>query len=94
VTIPSLVVPVEPWGAQHYDNVYLLDIRAQKSFRLAASQKVTLQFDVFNVANANTITNMVVQSGPTYGNLGEITTGSRPPFLPARIAMFNFGYSF
>jgi hypothetical protein len=94
VTIPTLVIPVEPWGASKYDNVYLADLRLQKKLTLTGNHKATLQLDVFNIANANTVSTIVTQSGPTYGNLGPVTTGSRPPFLPARIAVMTFMYSF
>jgi hypothetical protein len=94
VTIPTLVVPVEPWGASKYDNVYLLDLRAQKTVKLQGSHNFKIQLDVFNTANANTVATTVTQSGPTFGNLGAVTTGSRPPFLPARIAVMTFLYSF
>jgi outer membrane receptor protein involved in Fe transport len=47
---------VEPAGSYHYPMVKLLDLRLEKTFRLASKYRLGVIFDVFNVFNDNTIT--------------------------------------
>ena len=49
-------VRVEPITANRYPTVPILDVRADKSFRLGRFGTATLQLDVFNLTNAGTVT--------------------------------------
>ena len=49
-------VRVEPITSHRYDTISILDLRADKSFRLPKIGKLTAQFDVFNLANNAAVT--------------------------------------
>jgi hypothetical protein len=95
VTIPTILVGVEPLGAHQYDNLNLLDVRARKAFRVFGTQKAEVGVDVFNLLNLSTVTSITTQSGASYG---RVTTASGNtatlPFLPGRDVQFTFNYSF
>jgi hypothetical protein len=95
VTIPTIVVPVEPLGAHYYDNLHLLDGRVRKDFRLFSNHKVGVGVDVFNLLNKNTVTSITTQSGSSFGRVttaaGNTTT---LPFLPGRDVQFTVNYTF
>ena len=85
-TITSFAMPAEPFGAEHYPNAYMLDLRLEKSIRIQGPHQVLARIDLFNALNANTVTAANTQSGATYGLPTSI--------LPARIAQFGFTYKF
>ena len=85
-TIPSIVLKVEPIGTRRLPNLNLLDLRVQKMFRLGAGQRVTLQANLFNALNANTVTSLTVRSGASFMR----PTGIMPP----RILEFSAAYAF
>jgi hypothetical protein len=45
----------EKRGSSHYDPIYLVDLRLEKSFRFGRSLSISVFSDVFNVFNAGTI---------------------------------------
>ena len=53
----------EPIGTRRMDNVTLLDIRAEKGFRLAHGRRIAGFIDVFNLLNANPEQNASWSSG-------------------------------
>jgi hypothetical protein len=71
-TIPSIVLNVEPIGAQRLPNINALNLRAEKSFRFSAAQRVSLQLNVYNTLNANTATRVQVRSGASFLTPREI----------------------
>jgi hypothetical protein len=80
-TIPTLVVNVEPIGAQMYPTVHHLDVRAEKQFKLFATHEFALRFNVYNLLNANMTLTANTRSGATFNRpltilaprLGEIS---------------------
>jgi hypothetical protein len=50
------VVRVEPITANRYDNISILDLRADKTFTIGRFGRITGQFDVFNVLNSSAVT--------------------------------------
>jgi hypothetical protein len=66
VTIPSITLNVDPLGSLRLPNTNVVDVRADKSFRLPNRQRVTVRVNMFNALNANTVTSRIVQSGATY----------------------------
>ena len=95
VTIPTIVVAVEPPGSRYYDNLHLLDARVRKEFRLASNHKAGIGVDIFNLLNKSTVTSVTAQSGASYGRVttaaGNTTT---LPFLPGRNVQITVNYSF
>jgi hypothetical protein len=85
-TIPSLAVNVEPLGTQRRPNINLVSVRAEKSFRVGNSQRLSVRVNLYNALNANTTVNLTVRSGATYLRPTSI--------LPPRIAEFSASYTF
>jgi hypothetical protein len=48
-------VVVVPAGASRYENVFEVDLRAEKTIRITSNTTVTLSADLFNVTNENTV---------------------------------------
>jgi hypothetical protein len=86
VTIPSIVLNVEPNGTRRQPNLNLLDFRAEKRFQVGSAQRLTLRFNVFNLLNANTPVTINRQSGATF----EFPTA----ILPPRVGEFSVSYQF
>jgi hypothetical protein len=84
-TITSIVLPVEPIGARHYPNAYLLDLRVEKALQLG-SHKLSARADLFNALNTNPVISQTVQSGASFENPTAI--------MPARIAVLGVTYTF
>jgi hypothetical protein len=85
VTIPAIVLNVEPIGSQRMDDINLLDLRVQKSIALAA-QRVVVRINVFNALNTNAVTGLTQRAGASYRR----PTGIIPP----RIVELSASYSF
>jgi hypothetical protein len=64
--IRSLTVRVEPIGSRRRPNINLLDVRAERDFRLAAGQQLVARVNVFNALNGSTVTNFTTLSGPNF----------------------------
>jgi hypothetical protein len=65
VTIPNLgatTVAMEPLSANRSPNVGILDVRAEKAFKIGGSRKITGMLDVFNALNADTVVNFRLTS--------------------------------
>lgn len=85
-TIPSITLKVEPLRTDVLPAVSILNTRVEKKFRLVRSQSVAVRLNVYNTLNANTVTEMVVQSGPNFGR----ATAILPPRLIELSASFSF----
>jgi hypothetical protein len=94
VTIPSIVLNVEPIGSIRTPNVNMLDLRVDKRFSLGGSKSVGLRLDVFNAMNVDTLRTWVVRSGPTY--LQPVSQGNNnaTAIIPPRLIMLGFSYNF
>ena len=65
VTVPNLgatTVAMEPLSANRSPNVGILDLRAEKSFKIGSNRKITGMLDVFNALNADTVVNFRLTS--------------------------------
>ncbi|MEO8501788.1 MAG: TonB-dependent receptor, partial [Vicinamibacteria bacterium] len=65
VTIPNLGatnVAMEPLNSNRSPNVGILDLRAEKAFKIKGSRKITGMVDVFNALNSATVVNFRVVS--------------------------------
>jgi hypothetical protein len=95
LTIPAIVLPVQPLGAQYYDNLKLLDGRLRKEFRLSSNHKLGIGVDVFNLLNENTVTAITTLYGPTFGHVTTAAGNTATlPFLPGRDVQFVVNYAF
>lgn len=94
VTVPSIVLNVEPIGSIRTPSVNMLDLRADKQFRLGGGRSVGLRVDVFNAMNIDTLRTWVVRSGSTY--LQPVSQGNNnaTAIVPPRLVMFGVSYSF
>lgn len=74
----TLTVLAEPVGARRTDNITVVDLRIEKSVRLAPTRRIAGFVDVLNCFNENPELNVVWSSGPSF---------LRPvSILPPRIA--------
>ena len=86
ITIPSITLNVDPLGSLRLPNTNVVDVRADKSFSLSRSQRLTVRANVFNVLNANAVTARTILSGASY---------LRPTaILSPRIVEFSASYGF
>jgi hypothetical protein len=81
----TVTIPLEALGAQRNPDQHVVNLRAARSFRLGV-RRLELSFQVFNLFNANTATDVRYVAGPTYHAISEI--------LPPRVARFGVEYSF
>jgi hypothetical protein len=65
-TIPQVTILAEPIGTRRLPNTNQTDIRFEKAFQIGKGQKVSARLNVFNLFNANTVTDVIRQSGPTF----------------------------
>jgi outer membrane receptor protein involved in Fe transport len=79
LNVGALRVLAEPIGTRRMDHITLLDLRAEKEFRLTGHRRVSMFLDVFNVLNANPEQNINWLSGST-------TFQSPLAIVPPRIA--------
>ena len=96
--IPTIVLRVEPIGAQRLPNINLLHMRVEKSFRVAQRQKLSVRLNIFNVTNINTEQSITQLSGVNFGRPGGTggggAQGGRLGVLSPRIAELGLEYSF
>jgi hypothetical protein len=85
-TIPSITLNVDPLGSLRLPNTNVVDVRADKSFRLANRQRVTFRVNMFNALNANTVTSRTVLSGASYLR----PTGILGPRIFEFVASYDF----
>jgi hypothetical protein len=63
---PSALVRVEPIGTRYLPSLNLLDVRVEKSIRLANHQNLLLRGNIYNAINSNIVTNATMQSGAKF----------------------------
>jgi hypothetical protein len=85
----NTTVAMEPLSANRSPNVAILDIRAEKAFKLGGSRKITGMVDVFNALNADTVVNFRLTSSPTPVNPDNNRYKELIALLDPRI--FRFG---
>jgi hypothetical protein len=68
----TITLPLEPYGSLSLPTMTVVNLRATKRFRFGRGFSLDVNFDIFNLLNANTATDMDDVSGPTYGQIGEI----------------------
>ncbi|MEZ5285676.1 MAG: hypothetical protein R2712_12890 [Vicinamibacterales bacterium] len=56
----------EPIDSRRQDSIAILDIRAEKFFQLAPSQKLGVFFDVYNLTNSDAAQNITWNSGSAF----------------------------
>jgi hypothetical protein len=85
--IPNIVSPnrpglgqvrlmVEPYATQRYDNLVLVDVKAEKRFTLRRASVIG-SVDVFNLMNTNTVLNRVTTQNSAAANRVVEVTGPR-----------------
>jgi len=65
----------EPRGSEHYDMQKILDLRLEKIFTLAQKYRLGVMIDVFNVFNADTITDWGTRIGYDWNQGDYPSTG-------------------
>ena len=61
-TLGATTVAMEPLNANRSPNVSIVDVRAEKAFRIKGGRKITAMVDVFNALNADTVVNFRLTS--------------------------------
>jgi hypothetical protein len=82
----TIRVMVEPYAATRYDNLVLLDFKAEKRFSIGRTNVIG-SVDVFNVTNTNTVLARVTTQNSTTANRVTEITGPRVVRFGLR---FNF----
>lgn len=77
----TFAVLAEPLGTRRQDNITLLDIRVEKSIRLARGMTLAGFLDVFNMTNGNAEQNITWSSGTSFLRPSNI--------VPPRLARFG-----
>ena len=86
VTVPTIVLNVEPIGTHALPDLHLLDVRVEKRFAVWGTDTVMLRANVFNVLNRGTVTGVTMRAGATF---------LRPTaIMPPRIVELSASYSF
>jgi DNA-directed RNA polymerase specialized sigma54-like protein len=83
---------VEPIGSQRQKNLNIMNVRIQKSVRLASSRKIELRANIYNFLNENTVMNVNKRSGPLYLTAQPTATG--PAIMEPRIFELSVGFTF
>lgn len=85
-------------GVTRLDDQHLLDIRMEKRFRLAGKYEVGGTFDVFNLANANTVITANALTGALNVNTGVFTPGRTfrqiQSIFPPRVMRLGVRFTF
>ncbi len=82
----TVTLRLEPYGSQKLSALNILNLRASKDVKLGGTRRVSIDFDVFNVMNANTPTSATFAAGPTFGYITNV--------IPARIARIGARFRF
>ncbi len=94
ISVPGSALPgagseeilAEPLSSNRTENVHILDFRVEKGLKLGRIGKVTGMVDIFNIMNANPITNFRVVTGPRFKEVISL--------LDPRIVRFGVRYDF
>jgi hypothetical protein len=83
---PSAIVRVEPIGTRYLPSLNLLDIRIEKSIRVANGKNLSVRGNIFNATNSNIVTGATMQSGPKF----LLPSSILQPRILELSASFNF----
>jgi carboxypeptidase family protein/TonB-dependent receptor-like protein len=86
-SLGTVSILVEPNNSRRYPTLYEADIHADKAFGFGSSRRFSLNFDLFNITNSNTILARVVRQNSSTGN--NVTT-----ILAPRVARFGIKVNF
>jgi hypothetical protein len=86
VTIPSIVLNVEPIGSIRTPSLSAFDLRLDKAFSFGSKGRLAVRMNLYNVLNANTVTARNLRSGPTY----LLPTAILPPRIVELGAIYSF----
>jgi hypothetical protein len=86
VTIPAIVLAVEPIGTQRRPTLNILQFKIEKGFDLPGGQRASVQMNVYNALNANTTVQVQNRSGGAYLRPRSI--------LPPRLFELGIAYDF
>ena len=86
VTIPSEVLAVEPIGTHRRPHLNIMQLRVEKQFVLAGTQRFALQAHLYNLFNSNTAVQLQNRSGAQFLRPRSI--------LPPRVIEFGVRYLF
>ncbi|MEO7134767.1 MAG: hypothetical protein ABI024_11170, partial [Vicinamibacterales bacterium] len=84
-SLSTVTLRMEPYGAQSGAPTHVLNLAFGKRFSVGRN-RVSFDFQIFNVLNSNAATSKTFASGPTF----DYTTGVLPP----RVGRFGGTYSF
>jgi hypothetical protein len=99
----TTTVNVEPYGADRLDSLRTLDLRASKSFAMRGDDRLELDLDIYNLANANTVwevnqstgrTNVRPNGDPNATPVNVAVWGLPTGILAPRIVRFGVAYRF
>jgi hypothetical protein len=82
----NTTIRLEPYGSQSLSPFNILNLRANKDFRLSQGRRLSFDFDIFNLLNSATPTGADFASGPTFGYVSGVT----PPLITRIGARFTF----
>ena len=94
ITVPSIVLNVEPIGSQRTPAINLLDLRADKRFNLGRGNSLELRLDIFNALNIDTPRTLNFRSGPNF--LRPVSEGNNnaTAIVPPRLFMLGVLFRF
>jgi hypothetical protein len=82
----SASIQAEPTGSRQRDDTFLLDLRAERRFKLPQKTTAALFADVFNMLNTNAVTALTTTTGPNFLR----PTGILPPRVVQVGAKFSW----
>jgi hypothetical protein len=82
----SITIPMEEAGSQRGPAWNTTNLRVSKQFKVGRTQRLNLDFDVFNLRNVATPTAITFATGTTFGRITDI--------ISARIARIGARFSF
>lgn len=87
---------VEPDGSYYLPSIHLINLRLEKSFQIGDRQKIAGMFDLFNIANANTVIGIDDLTGTTKDRNGNTVSRFRraTQILNPRIFRLGLRYTF
>jgi hypothetical protein len=86
---------LEPFGAQQGPAITILNMKGSRAFRLGGSRVVEFNVEVFNLLNSSAPTQIVFDSGQTFGWFGSTSVSvADTGVLPARVARLGMRFSF
>jgi hypothetical protein len=82
----NTTIRLEEFGSRQFSAFNILNLRVNKDFRVRGGQRLSIDFDIFNLLNSATPTGADFASGPTFG----YATGITPPLITRIGARFRF----